>query len=99
MDKLLLVSLVNEIPGASCHFPEGAFYLMVNVGKILSKLKITAEEFCDRIMKEANVLVLPGTVFGYFAENYIRFSYVSSPEDIKAGVARIKKYITGIYKE
>jgi len=93
----LLVELVNEIPGMDSSYPEGAFYLMVNVGKIISKLKITAEEFCDKIMKEANVLVLPGTVFGYFAENYIRFSYVSSPEDIKAGVARIKKYITEVY--
>lgn len=95
----LLVRLVNDIPGMKCHSPEGAFYLMVNISKIMAKLRITAEEFCDRIMKEANVLILPGTVFGHFAENYIRFSYVSSEKDIAAGVGRIEKYIATIYKE
>ncbi len=95
----LLVRLVNEIPGMKCHSPEGAFYLMVNVEKILKKLKINAEELCDRIMKEAHVLILPGTVFGSFGENFVRFSYVSSPKDIKEGVSRIKKYITSVYRD
>jgi aspartate/methionine/tyrosine aminotransferase len=95
----LLVSLVNEIPGASCHFPEGAFYLMVDVAKILNKLKITGAELCDRIMKEAHVLILPGTVFGSFGENFVRFSYVSSEENIRKGVAQIKKYIASVYRE
>jgi aspartate aminotransferase len=95
----LLVKLVNEIPGVRCHSPEGAFYLMVNVRKIIANLKITAEELCDKIMKEANVLILPGTVFGNLGEDFVRFSYVSSEKDIKAGVAQIKKYITSVYKD
>lgn len=95
----LLVKLVSEINGVSCHLPEGAFYLMVNVRKILNKLNITAEELCDQIMKKANVLILPGTVFGDFGEDFVRFSYVSSEENIKNGIAQIKKYINSIYKE
>ena len=94
----LLLKLVNSIDGLSCHTPEGAFYLMVNVNKILKKLNITAEELCDRIMKEANVLILPGTVFGHYGENFVRFSYVSSLENIKTGVAQIKKFIDSVYK-
>ncbi len=95
----LLVKLVNEIPGMKCHSPEGAFYLMVNVRNIIDKLGITVEEFCDKIMKEANVLILPGTVFGHFGESFVRFSYVSSEENIKKGVTQMKTYISSIYKK
>lgn len=93
----LMVSLVNEIPGMHCHSPAGAFYLMVNVRELLDKFSITAEELCDKIMKEAHVLILPGTVFGLFGDDFVRFSYVSEEEDIKEGLSRIKKYIESTY--
>jgi aspartate/methionine/tyrosine aminotransferase len=89
----LLVGLVNEVPGMKCHSPEGAFYLMVNVREILDRLNISAEELCDRIMKEAHVLILPGTVFGHFGEDFVRFSYVSTKEMIEEGMKRIKDFI------
>lgn len=92
----LLVKLVNEVPGMKCHSPKGAFYLMVNVREILNKLNITAEELCDRIMKESNVLILPGTVFGVYGDDFVRFSYVSTREMIEEGMARISKYISSI---
>jgi len=90
----LMVKLVNEIPGMKCHSPKGAFYLMVNVRQIMDKLGITAAELCDRIMKEANVLILPGTVFGLFGDDFVRFSYVSTQEMIQEGLKRIKEYLT-----
>lgn len=89
----LLVSLVNEISGMSCRTPKGAFYLFVNVKPILEKLKINSSVFADKLMREANTVVLPGTAFGVHGEGYIRFSYVSSEEDIKEGVKRIKEYV------
>ncbi len=94
----LLLKLVAEIPGMKCHTPLGAFYLMVNVREIIDKLGITVETFCDNIMKEANVLILPGTVFGHYGEDFIRFSYVSSEENITEGMAQIKSYLASILK-
>ena len=93
----LLVSLVNDVPGMKCHSPKGAFYLMVNVKPIIDKLGITAEKLCDNIMKEANVLILPGTVFGKFGDDFVRFSYVSSEENITQGMAQIKVYLSSVY--
>ncbi|MEK9133173.1 MAG: pyridoxal phosphate-dependent aminotransferase [Patescibacteria group bacterium] len=93
----LLVALVNQVPGMSCKSPKGAFYLFVNVKPILQKLGINATELADRIMREANVLILPGTAFGALGEGYIRFSYVSSEADIQEGMRRIKEYIAKIY--
>ena len=93
----LLVALVNQVPGMSCKSPKGAFYLFVNVKPILQKLGINATELADRIMREANVLILPGTAFVALGEGYIRFSYVSSEADIQEGMRRIKEYIAKIY--
>ncbi len=90
----LMVSMVNEIPGMSCKSPKGAFYLMINVRKILDKLGITSAELCDKIMREAHVLILPGTVFGLFGDDFVRMSYVSTPEQIKDGLTKIKDYIS-----
>ena len=92
----LLVKLVNEVKGMKCHSPKGAFYLMVNVRELLDKLGITAAELCDRLMKEANVLILPGTVFGVFGEDFVRFSYVSTEENIIEGMARVKKFVESL---
>lgn len=92
----LIVKLANEIPGMKCHSPKGAFYLMVNIRGILDKLGITAAELCDRVMREAHVLILPGTVFGHFGEDFVRFSYVSTEENIREGMARIKKFVESL---
>lgn len=94
----LLVSLVNEIPGMSCKSPKGAFYLFVNVKPILQKLGCNASELASRIMKEANVVILPGTAFGSYGEGYIRFSYVSSEADIRDGLAKMKAWVSANVK-
>ncbi len=92
----IMVSMVNEIPGMKCHSPKGAFYLMVNVRQILDKLNISAAEFCDRVMKEAHVLILPGTVFGLYGDDFVRFSYVSSEEMIVQGLNKIKAFVASL---
>ena len=93
----LLVSLVNQIPGMKCKTPKGAFYLFVNVKPILQKLGINASQFADRVMREAKVVILPGTAFGAHGEGYIRFSYVSSEQDIQEGLKRLKAFTEKIY--
>jgi aspartate/methionine/tyrosine aminotransferase len=95
----LIVRLVNGISGMKCRPPKGAFYLMVNVRGLLDKIGISAEELCDRLTKEANVLVLPGSVFGHFGNDFIRFSYVSNEEEIIEGLARIKKFVESLPSE
>lgn len=94
----LLVSLVNDIPGMSCHSPKGAFYLFVNVKPILEKLAINSSQLADKILREGHVVILPGTAFGAHGEGYIRFSYVSSEVDIKEGLTRMKNYLATIYQ-
>ena len=78
-------------PGISCKKPEGAFYLWVNI----RQLGITDEGFSERLLREAHVAVVPGSVFGNQGKGYIRISYASSLAQLKEAAKRINDFITG----
>jgi len=88
----LITKLVNEIPGFSANTPKGTFYLFANAKPICDKLGLTSKELADKIMREAEVLLLHGSGFGPHGENFIRFSFVSSDADIIEGCRRVKEW-------
>ena len=52
----------------------------------------TSSELATLILDEVEVAAVPGEAFG--PSGYLRFSYATSDDDIKEGIARIKKLIT-----
>jgi aspartate/methionine/tyrosine aminotransferase len=66
--------------------PQGAFYVFPNI----QETGMNSQDVADKIMKEANVAVLPGTAFGKYGEGFIRLSYANSIENINEGIRRIK---------
>jgi len=94
----LMVKLLNEIKGFSCHIPKGAFYAFPNVTEACKALGLkSAIELQAYILDKADVAVVARTYFGPKNEGetdeYIRLSYATSQENIKEGLARIKKVI------
>ncbi|MEV5965554.1 pyridoxal phosphate-dependent aminotransferase [Kribbella sp. NPDC051952] len=75
----VIVSGLNAVPGVSCVEPGGAFYAFPNI----SELGMSAATLADRLLDEAGVAVLPGTSFGEYGENHLRFSYANSVENIR----------------
>ena len=95
--RKLIVDLLNEIPGFECPTPQGAFYVYPSVKGVLGKsirgkVANTSAELASLILDEVEVAAVPGEAFG--PSGYLRFSYATSDEDIKEGIARIKKLIT-----
>ncbi len=93
-----LVERINKIPGVSCLKPQGAFYVMMNiselVGKTLYGTTVTdGDVFADLFLKEGLVAVVPGS--GFCAPNYVRWSYATSLENIKAGCDRLEEFLKG----
>ena len=91
-----IVERMNRIPGISCIKPEGAFYVMMNLEKILGKtvhgVEITNDDvFADAFLKHGLVAVVPGSGFG--APNFVRWSYATSMENIKEGLDRLEKFL------
>lgn len=82
-----IVEKVNSIEGLSLNAPDGAFYAFINI----KGLGVSSEEFCNYLLDEECVAIVPGTVFGSAGEGFVRFSYASSYEDIVEGLNRMEK--------
>lgn len=82
-----IVEKVNSIEGLSLNAPDGAFYAFINI----KELGVSSEEFCNYLLDEECVAIVPGTVFGSAGEGFVRFSYASSYEDIVEGLNRMEK--------
>ena len=82
-----IVEKVNSIEGLRLNAPDGAFYAFINI----KGLGISSEEFCNYLLDEECVAIVPGTVFGSAGEGFVRFSYASSYEDIVEGLNRMEK--------
>ncbi len=88
----LLVNGLNEIPGIECHVPEGAFYAFPRV----SDLGIGDMELADRLLDEAGVATLGGSVFGEQGKGHIRLAYTTSYAAIELGLSRISGFVRSL---
>ncbi len=93
-----IVERMNRIDGVSCIKPEGAFYVMMNMEKLIGKtihgeLIQTSDDFCTALLKHGLVATVPGSGFG--APNFVRWSYSTSMDNIKEGMDRLEAFLKG----
>ena len=94
--RQLMVAKINGMDGVSCITPHGAFYVMLNVKKLIGRTfrgeKIEDAVALSRMLLDAvNVAVVPGDAFE--APGFCRISYAVSREDIDAGLDAIAKFV------
>ena len=95
-----MVDVINSIDGVSCKKPQGAFYIMMSIkgliGKELyGKVINNSDDFANIFLDKAKVAVVPGSGFG--ADEYVRWSYATSMDNIKEGLLRLKKLLNNEY--
>lgn len=78
--------------GLSVAEPQGAFYVFPSV----KETGLTSMEFCERLLKEQKVAVIPGNAFGDCGEGYIRCSYAYSKDVIKECLEKISAFTAGL---
>lgn len=83
---------INQIQGISCSKPQGAFYSFINI----KELKVSAEEFVHYLLDNYGIALVPGTVFGYNGNGYIRMSFANSLEEIQAGLDLLEKAVKNL---
>ena len=91
-----IVSRMNAINGISCIKPEGAFYVMMNMEKLVGKtihgeVIRDSDDFSAAFLKHGLVATVPCTGFG--APNYVRWSYATSMDNIKKGLDRLEQFL------
>ena len=70
--------------------PQGGFFVFPKI----AQFGMDSETFCTRLIQEAKVAVLPGTLYG--AEGYIRISYSAPMGSLKAGMNRFEDFVKGL---
>ncbi len=85
--RLLLNGLKQlELP---CFEPLGAFYAFPDI----RRTGLGSAEFCERLLQEEYVAVIPGGAFGACGEGFIRISYAAALENIEEALRRIARFI------
>lgn len=75
--------------GLSCFEPEGAFYTFPSI----QSTGMDSNTFCERLLYEKKVAVVPGSAFGACGDGFVRCSYAYSIHDIEAALERIEDFV------
>lgn len=78
---------LNEFEGFKCQLPKGAFYAFPNI----EKSGLSSEQLAELLVKQANVLTVPGSSFGVHGEGHLRLSYAAAYEKLEEALDRIQR--------
>ena len=85
--RKVIVDGFNKM-GFTCFSPNGAFYIFPSI----KRTGLSSEEFCERLLKEEKVALVPGNAFGESGEGFVRVSYAYSLEQINKALEKIQKF-------
>lgn len=85
--------LKNE--GRYVYTPQGAFYIMVDIGDS----GLDSRQFALRLLEEQKVAVAPGTAFGNFGNNFVRISLATEKNLLLEGVRRLSNFATELAQQ
>jgi aspartate aminotransferase len=92
--------MLNEIPGITCHRPEGAFYVFPNIAGCIGKTTERGRhiesdvDFVSALLEEQHVATVQGSAYGM--SPYFRISYATDMETLKEGCRRISQFCDGL---
>ena len=88
MRRNYIVKELNRI-GLKTHKPEGAFYVFPSI----KKTGLSSEEFCERLLDQENLALVPGNAFGQAGEGYVRISYAYSLDELKIAIGKLEHFL------
>jgi aspartate aminotransferase len=80
-----------EVPGIEFVEPHGAFYFFFRVDGIREKDPVTGQAFCEQLMKQEGVALVPGAAFA--DDRWVRLSYAVSDAELEKAMDRILRFI------
>jgi aminotransferase len=86
--RKVIVEGFNSI-GLPTFEPQGAFYAFPQV----SHLGLSSEAFCERLLTEEQVAVVPGDAFGPSGAGYVRACYATSMDRIEEALERVERFV------
>lgn len=88
MRRNVIVKGFNDM-GLECFEPKGAFYAF----PCIKSTGMSSDEFCEKLLRQKKVAVIPGSAFGECGDGFIRCSYAYSIDNINEALNRIESFV------
>lgn len=75
--------------GIDCFEPRGAFYIFPSI----EKFGMTSEQFCEKLLYDEKVAIVPGNAFGICGEGFVRISYAYSVSHINRALEKMEVFV------
>ncbi|MBS1253546.1 MAG: putative N-acetyl-LL-diaminopimelate aminotransferase [Anaerolineales bacterium] len=86
--RRVIVDGLNDM-GLDCFEPRGAFYAFPSV----ERTGLSSEAFSEKLLREEQVAVVPGSAFGAGGEGFVRCAYTASMDDIEEALRRLERFV------
>ncbi len=86
--RQVVVAGLNTI-GLPTFTPRGAFYAFPDI----RRTGLTSDQFCEKLLIEEHVAVIPGSAFGACGEGFVRICYAASMANIEEVLTRMDKFV------
>lgn len=93
----LVTARLDKIENLDYIYPQGAFYVFIDISKVKDKFEYKeslSSDFCDKFLEEYKVAIVPGIAFGI--DEYVRISYACSENEFIEGLNRLEEFILKI---
>lgn len=88
MRRKFCVRKLNEM-GLHTFEPLGAFYVFPNI----TSSGMNSEEFCEKLLEQKHVAIVPGSAFGNSGEGFARISYAYGIDHLRTAMTRIQEFL------
>ena len=89
--RQLVVNGLNSI-GLPTFEPKGAFYAFPD----LRNTGLTDDDFCNRLLQEERVAIVPGNAFGDSGKGFARVSYATSYANLETALEKIERFVKNL---
>ena len=86
--RRVLIRRLNKI-GLPCFNAQGAFYAFPDI----RSTGLTSNQFCEKMLEEEKVAIIPGVAFGACGEGFVRISYAASIDNIEEALVRLERFV------
>lgn len=86
--RRFLVAGLNTL-GLDCFEPKGAFYAFPSI----AKSGLDDVTFCDLLLQEEHVAVIPGSAFGPSGRGFVRLAYATAYDKLAEALNRMERFM------
>lgn len=90
----LAFDILSSIPDVSMLKPSGAFYVFLDLRKVLARTGLNSLDFSKKLLETYHVAMVPGEAFG--VPGFVRLSYAVREDILREGLKRLSDALSAL---